>query len=369
MKKVLFLTNYAAPYRIAFFDQLADSVDVTVLFSERIEDKKHRSAQWFISGEGKCTIVQLERKAFSVHGRDLCLDVIRWLKMPWDQIVICGYSSPTVMLAIAYLKLQRIPFCMEVDGGLIRKECGVKYWFKKSLVSSASCWLSSGKATSRYLTHYGAKPEKITQYPFSSLRQEEVLESAPPPLEKAALREKLGMSEEKIALYVGRNDPKKGVEDLLHGAKLLPGNIGVYLVGAEATLEQQESCRDNGLSNVHFMGFRKKDALIEYYKAADVLVLPTWSDVWGLVVNEAMACGLPVITTDKCVAGLELVENGVTGQLIPTQNPELLAQAICRILDGDYQGMGANALERIRGYTIEKMAMAHREFFLKEGQR
>lgn len=74
MKKVLFLTNYAAPYRIAFFDQLADSVDVTVLFSERIEDKKHRSAQWFIPGEGKCTIVQLERKAFSVHGRDLRLE-------------------------------------------------------------------------------------------------------------------------------------------------------------------------------------------------------------------------------------------------------------------------------------------------------
>lgn len=366
MKKVLFLTNYAAPYRIAFFDQLAESVDVTVLFSERVEDKKHRSAQWFIAGEGRSKIIQLEKKAFSVHGRDLCVDVIRWLNKPWDQIVICGYSSPTVMLAIAYLKLHRIPFCMEVDGGLIREERGFKYWFKKSLVSTASCWLSSGKATSRYLIHYGAKPEKIMEYPFSSLHQEDVLENAPSAEEKAGLRKALGMSEEKIALYVGRNDPKKGVEDLLHAAKLVPGTIGIYFVGGEPTRTQLEYCRDNGLSNVHFVGFRKKEALIEYYKAADVLVLPTWSDVWGLVVNEAMACGLPVITTDKCVAGLELVENGVTGRLIPARNPELLAQAVCWILDGDYKGMGANALERIRGYTIEKMATAHKEFFLTE---
>lgn len=366
MNQVLFLTSYPTPYKTEFFDLLGADVDITVLYFDRKEEQTHRSVEWFVEDTGAFRSVQLSHSLRLPRGHHVCTDVIHWLRMPWKKIVVGGYSSPTVMFAIVYMKLHTIPFCMEVDGGLVRQESKLKYLYKKMLVSTASYWLSSGKATSRYLIHYGAKPEKIVEYPFSSLHQEDVLENAPSAEEKAGLRKALGMSEEKIALYVGRNDPKKGVEDLLHAAKLVPGTIGIYFVGGEPTRTQQEYCRDNGLSNVHFVGFRKKEALIEYYKAADVLVLPTWSDVWGLVVNEAMACGLPVITTDKCVAGLELVENGVTGQLIPARNPELLAQAVCRILDGDYKGMGANALERIRGYTIEKMATAHKEFFLTE---
>ena len=115
------------------------------------------------------------------------------------------------------------------------------------------------------------------------------------------------------------------------------------------------------------MGFKKKEKLADYYKAADLLVLPTESDVWGLVINEAMACGLPIVTTDRCVAGLELVEDGVNGYLVPVDDREALAEKIRLVLSADYREMGVRSLEKIRPYTLENMARSHVEIFENEG--
>lgn len=363
MKRVLFITNYASPYRVCFYDELAKYMDVTVLFSDRIEDKKHRSTDWFISGEGRFHGVQLKKRVGSMGGRDFCLDVMDWLKQKWDAIVVCGYAYPTTVLAMAYMRLHGISFYMEVDGGLIRETSGPKYWFKRLLVSQATAWISSGRYTTKYLTHYGAKENAVHLYPFTSLWEREIPAAAPEQREKQQLRGKLGMTEEKIVLYVGRYDPKKGMDDLLQICPELDKDTGIYFVGGEPTAEHQSFCEDKGLTNVHFVGFKKKEALNEYYRAADVLVLPTKSDVWGLVINEAMAQGLPVVTTDRCVAGLELIESGKNGFIVPVDDQQALTDAIRSTLDGDCAAMGAAALETIRPYTIENMAKAHVEIF------
>lgn len=362
MKRVLFLTNYASPYRVHFFDELGKVLDVTVLYSEQAADNTHRDSQWFEEGEGGFSAVQLTKSA-SYREENLCWDVLPWLKKPFDAIVICGYSSPTAMLAMAYLRLHRIPFYMEVDGGLIREDSPAKYRFKKLLVGSATRWLSSGGHTTEYLMHYGAKREAVQTYPFTSLWERDILPRQLSVEDKQELRRKLGMMESKIVLYVGRFTRAKGMDDLLEAAPMLERDAGVYFIGGEPSGGHLAFCDNNGLSNVHFVGFQKKEQLAEYYMAADVLVLPTKSDVWGLVINEAMACGLPVITTDRCVAGLELIQNGVNGYLVPVDDKEALAEKICAVLAGDYRRMGAAALETIRPYTLENMAKAHVEIF------
>lgn len=363
MKRVLFITNYPSPYRVCFYDELAKYMDVTVLFSDRIEDKKHRSADWFISGDGRYKAVQLEKRVASMGGRDLCLDVIHWLKQKWDAIVVCGYAYPTVVLAMVYMRLHRIPFYMEVDGGLIRETSGPRLWLKRMLVSQASAWISSGKHTTNYLVHYGAKETSAHLYPFTSLLEKDILQEIPSEEEKKNLRKELEMPEDKIILYVGRYDPKKGMDDLLHISPELDADAGIYFVGGEPSEEHRSFCERNNLKNVHFVGFRKKESLEAYYRAADLLVLPTWSDVWGLVINEAMAQGLPVVTTDQCVAGVELVEDGVNGYIVPVRDGNALALAINRVLVSDYRKMGAASLEKIRPYTIENMAKAHVDIF------
>ena len=76
-----------------------------------------------------------------------------------------------------------------------------------------------------------------------------------------------------------------------------------------------------------------------------------------------MALGLPVITTEKCVAGIELVENGINGYIVPVKNKESLTSACNRILAEDYRKMGENALAAIKPYTVENMVRAHVEIF------
>ena len=363
MKKVLFLTTYASPYRVHFFDALGEMLEVTVLFSERIEDKKHRSADWFISGQGKCHVVQLQRRIASLRGRDLCADVIHWLKKPWDEIVLCGYSSPTVMLAMLYLRRKKIPFWLEVDGGLIREDSWLQYRFKRMLVGAASGWLSTGKATTDYLVHYGARREKVREYPFSSLWEADILKEPVSRERKLEFRRELGMEEDKVILSIGQFIHRKGFDVLMKAAVQLDPDTGIYIVGGEPTEEYLELCRELGLTNIHFEGFKKKDALVKYYQAADLFVLPTREDIWGLVVNEAMAFGLPVITTDRCVAGLELVEDGVTGYIVPVGDADALAEKMNKALAGNCETMGAAALEKVRPYTIENMARVHQQIF------
>lgn len=363
MKKVLYITCYASPYRVHFFDELAKHWDVTVLFTDSTSAQTHRDASWFEAGSGRAKLVQLQKAVTKLQGRALCLDVLDWLKKPFDAIVVCGYSSPTFMLAIAYLRMKKIPFFMEVDGGMVRPDSKPLRWYKRQLVGSASGWLSTGKATDDYLIYYGAKPEKIWHYSFTTLNEADLLKEVPSREEKAALRQKLGIPEQRMILTVGQMDHRKGFDVLLRSVPKLPEDCGVYLVGGEPTEVLLNIQKERNLKNVHFVGFRKKEALTEFYRAADVFVLPTRWDIWGLVINEALAYGLPVVSTEKCVAAQELVEDGVNGYLVPIEDEDALAEKLNAVLAADREAMGKVALEKIRPYTLENMALEHARIF------
>ena len=363
MKRVLFITNYPSPYRVRFFDELGKMMDVTVLFADRIEDKKHRNASWYVQGEGNFRAVQLEKKIATVGSNALCVDVVGWVKQKFDHIIVGGYSNPTIIWAMAYMRLHKIPFYMEVDGGLIREESAAKYRFKKMLVSAASDWISSGKNTTEYLVHYGAKLNHVFEYPFSSLVEEDILSKPVSTEEKTAIRKELRIVEKKMVLSIGQFIPRKGFDVLMKAAAQLPEDTGIYIVGGEATEEYLELKQSLGLENIHFVGFLKKEELARYYKAADLFAFPTREDIWGLVVNEAMAYGLPVITTDKCVAGLELIQDGINGYIIPVEDEDTLAEKMQVVLASDMEAMGQAALNAIRPYTIENMAKTHVEIF------
>ena len=363
MKQVLYLTNIASPYRVRFFDELSKYCDVTVLYYDRNDEQKDRAADWFTQGSGAHKRVQLQKRVATIGGESLCLDVISWLKKKYDVVVIHGYSSTTAMLAMLWLKLHKIPFYLEVDGGLIREESSGKFRFKRMLVSSAQWWLSSGDATTDFLVHYGAVREKCIKYPFSSLDAGDILPAPVPREEKLALRRELGMPCDNMILTVGQFIPRKGFDILLQAAAKLNVNADIFIVGGEPTAEYLKMCEDLKLTNVHFVGFMKKERLLEVYRAADLFVLPTREDIWGLVINEAMAYALPVITTDRCVAGLELIDEGVSGYIVPVEDADALAEKLDAVFSGGPEAMGAAALEKIRPYTIENMARGHAKVF------
>lgn len=153
----------------------------------------------------------------------------------------------------------------------------------------------------------------------------------------------------------------KGFDILLKAMQVCKKGYMLCIVGDEPTQEFIELKNQLGIHNVVFVGFKTKEELKEYYAAADIFCLQTRGDVWGLVVNEAMAFGLPVITTDKCVAGIELVENDKNGYVLPVEDYKLLAKRIMQIgNDCELQNsMSHSALQTIRNYTIQNMALTH----------
>lgn len=321
MKKVLFLTNYAAPYRMDFFSEWGKQVELTVLFTDDIGDQKHRDCRWFRETSGNFTSVMVGRQLKFGRFGALCLDVTKYLSGKWDAIILGGYASLTAAYAIEYMRLRGIPWLLEMDGGFIKQDSLIRYWLKHHLISGASGWLSSGKTTTNYLCHYGAERGRVYQYPFTSLWQKDLDNAAKiSEYDRKTLRMKLGMLEEHIIITVGRfsyqNGYGKGFDTVMKAAEILEENIGIYFIGSDPTEEFILWKEEKGLENVHFVGFRSKDELAEYYASADIFVLMTRGDVWGLVINEAMIFGLPVITTDRCVAGIDLVADGDKGSIL-----------------------------------------------------
>jgi glycosyltransferase involved in cell wall biosynthesis len=153
----------------------------------------------------------------------------------------------------------------------------------------------------------------------------------------------------------------------LNAVKDLDEDVAIVFVGGEPTQEYIDVKEKYNLRNVYFVGFKSKNELTEYYKAADLFILPTREDIWGLVINEAMACGLPVITTNKCIAGLELIDDNENGFIVPVDDSCALAEKI-NVINNDKnlrRTMTLNNLRKIKFYTIESMAITHLDIIEK----
>jgi len=159
-------------------------------------------------------------------------------------------------------------------------------------------------------------------------------EVLPAPTDCDAAKRRRGLDDETVLLYVGQFIHRKGLDLLIPAFETLCAaqkdrKLRLLLVGGKP-----EQLQDLGIGRlpdrVRCVPFLTKQELAAYYAAADIFVLPTREDIWGLVVNEAMAFGLPVVTTDRCGAGLEMIEEGRNGFLIPTGDKAELARAIER---------------------------------------
>ncbi|MBR6509599.1 MAG: glycosyltransferase family 4 protein [Clostridia bacterium] len=363
--RLLFITNVPSPYRVEFFKELGKYCDLTVLFEKSTSDERDNSWKNY-SFEGFNGIILKSVK--SSVDKAFCPSVIKYLSIKkFDRIIVADVASSTGMLAIQYMKLFNIPYYIEGDGAFAKSGKGFKEKVKRHFIKGAKGYFSTSLMHDEYYVTYGADKNKIHRYPFSSLKKDDILENIPQTEQKLSLREELGMPEKRIVLTVGQFIHRKGFDVLLNAAKNFSEDIGVYFVGGEPTEEYLKLVEENNLSNIHFIGFKNKSELKKYYIASDIFVLPTREDIWGLVINEAMAYGLPIITTNRCIAGLELVKNGENGYIIPVEDAILLNEKINDIVYNNElsQAMNHRSLEIIKDYTVEKMAERHLEILDK----
>ncbi|WP_039835024.1 glycosyltransferase family 4 protein [Paenibacillus sonchi] len=154
---------------------------------------------------------------------------------------------------------------------------------------------------------------------------------SPDKRQAASVRERYGIADPLVLLYVGRIAPEKDIATLLHALQLLPESVaaGVHLlvVGDGPLLPE---LRAQAPHNVTFTGAKHGEELAELYASADLFVFPSSTETFGNVVLEAMASGLPVVAAGAG-GSKELVMPGVTGVLFQPHDPGSLAEEICRL--------------------------------------
>jgi len=207
---------------------------------------------------------------------------------------------------------------------------------------------------------YGADPAKISVIsPGVDLRRFE-------PQPQCRAKKQLGIPyEQHLALFVGRIEPLKGVDTLLEAASILKEqhpaalkNVRIGIIGGNPAAPDDDMRRLQRLHAqlnlagvVEFLGAREQSLLPNYYAAADMVVMPSHYESFGMVALEAMAMGTPVIASN--VGGLaHLVQDGATGYLIPPRQPHLLAERMRRLLTNEplRQQLAAQAREYARRY-------------------
>jgi len=356
MKRILFITNLPTPYRVDFYSELGKHSDLTVIF-----EGKRPGDLTFNWNDDKITTFKPIYLNESLNEKKVDTSILKHLdNKKYDAIIISCYYTYTQTFALLYMKLKGIKYYFETDGGMISYgEKNIVKKVKRFLIGGAQAYFSPSKGSDEYLNYYNAPAEKINRYPFTSLSETDILNNALTKAAKKEFKQKLGITEDKIVITIGQFIHRKGFDVLLKSCEFIDKSVGVYIIGGKPTDEYLEMKQKLALSNVNFVGFKSKNEIEEWLMAADVFVLPTREDIWGLVINEAMGFGLPVVTTDKCVAGVELIKDREC--IVPVEDVEALYKIINNILHNDEYAIkiSNNNLASIRNNTFQNMATAH----------
>ena len=282
---------------------------------------------------------------------------------PHFQALVMTYGDSSCVTAAAICFMLKKPYFLFVPNTKInlRKQSKIREHLKRLLFQGATGILATGPAQAEYALEYTNRPKKIfvignpSQY-LGDLVHKSVYQ-------REEWRRDFQLENQFVVLYVGRLSPEKGLSTLFHALeKVYRKGVRPVLVLAgsgplEATLRRESFRR--GL-RVVFAGFCQRQELAQYYRASDVFVLPSESEPWGLVVNEAMEFELPLILSDKVGSVPALLHEGVNGLSFPSGNEAALAQCIERLAGDEAlrKSMGEASSQMVKGQSIENWCEA-----------
>ena len=180
---------------------------------------------------------------------------------------------------------------------------------------SADAWLAYGSRQARDVVALGADPARTVIAPITALAPEPPTEPHPP-----------AAGEELRYLFVGRLIESKGLDVLLAAFRHLAGGE-LWIVGDGPQRSMVESATTHD-PRIRLFGHLDRAVLADVYQQANVLIVPSLYEPWGLVVHEGLAHGLPVIVTDQVGAGDDLIESGINGYVVPAGSAPALAEAM-----------------------------------------
>jgi glycosyltransferase involved in cell wall biosynthesis len=374
--QIVILTEIISPYRIPPFNCLATESDIDLEIFFLAETESRRS--WNVPKdkiEFSYRILQgLEiGKIYQQAPIFLNSGVIYQLWQQRPDIIICGgWQHYTYWLALAYARITKTQFLIWSESTLKdeRTSSQFKEKLKRWIINQASGFIVPGKAQKDYLTYLGASNEKIYLAPNVVDSNFFTLETERYRQHQEVYKQKLNLKG-CVILFVGRLIDEKGIPELLEAfTSLSQDNVTLAIVGDGAFLQKyQNYCQHKKLENVIFTGFKSQEELVKYYAAADIFVFPTRSDPWGLVINEAMAAGLPIICSTAAGAADDLIKDEVNGLLVTVGDVSSLYKALQRLIIDENlrKQMGLQSRAIIKDYTPNKMAQGFKKAIVGMG--
>jgi glycosyltransferase involved in cell wall biosynthesis len=366
-RKIVILTEIIAPYRIPVFNALASRADVD-LHAIFLAETDKTLRQWRVyTDEIRFSYQVLPSWRWSFGQQNILVNrgLSSALRAARPEAIVCGgYNYPASWESLWWARRRGLRFVLWTESNARDRRSGRTgvEWLKRYFVKSSTAFVVPGVSSFDYLRTLGAGEPLIFTAPnavdngFYATQAEKIRSGA------TEFRARLHLPARYI-LFVGRLVEEKGIFDLLEAyAKLeseLRSEVGLVFAGDGAAREELvRQSKQIATGSVCFPGFAQREDLAGLYALADMLVLPTHSDPWGLVVNEAMACGLPIIVSSVAGCAADLVEDGGNGFVVPPRDAEKLRAAIGSIVRQPdlRQKMSARSMDRIRDYSPDVCA-------------
>lgn len=346
--KVLFVFNHPAPYKVRTYNELAKKLDIFVIFERN--KAKDRPDSFYNCNEYNFPHLILKRGYFGKENSNTG-ELVKYLKQhhqEHDLIVMNGYSKLTEMRAIRYLIKHNIPYILQINGGIVHKESNLKRKFKTYFISHAYKYLSTGTEGDKYLKYYGAEQKDIYFYPYSTLEEKEILSEPVTKEAKEKIRKEFDLPESPLYVTASQFIPRKNVSYLIRLFKQIKGNLIVVGEGEEKKL-YEEIIEKEQINNVKLRSFLKKDDLYRLLQGCDAFVTLSKEDIYGHSTLEALASGLPVISSVNVASSNQIITNSENGYLVHLDNEQEILESFEKILKID----NTNCLKSAKTFTIE----------------
>lgn len=344
--KIGLLSTHPIQYYSPLFKDLAKKADLEVFYAHKQSKKGQSEAGFGVEFEWNTDLLDGYRYRWlkniskkpgigSFFGCDTpeIYKIIR--NENFDAFIIFGWNYKSALQAVMACKICNIPVFMRGDSHLLTKRSILtrilKYLPYRILLPRVN-YLYVGKLNKEYLQHYGVPEKKLFFVPhfvdneyFHKVSQNCIKEN-----KHLEIRKRLKIPQQAFTvLFVGKLVDIKRPFDLLKAFEyIMTKNIHILIVGDGPLRDELEKAARLISEKIHFAGFINQSELPCYYSSCDLLVLTSSHETWGLVVNEAMACGIPAIVSDKVGCAPDLIEHGRTGFVFEMGNILSLQKAI-----------------------------------------
>jgi glycosyltransferase involved in cell wall biosynthesis len=343
---VAVVSNALTPYRLALHRRIVRELPEIELWS--LFTHGEGDSRWGARPPGDINPVEFGpgEPAVGIHGPRRPLHewrkgrrVIRWLRdRGAAAVVVSGYNDPGRLRVLRWCHSHNVPVFLFGDSNVRDDDArarGGRGRLKRLLLPRVFRWcdgvLTCGSRGVEYFARYGVPRDRVFLFPYEP---DYAAIAAVTPEQVGAARGRYGLDEcRRFILFSGRLADQKRVDLLLDAYTAIASERPAWDLAIAGTGPDEGALRARapaGLApRVHWLGFiDDASTLIALYKACDVLVLPSWFEPWGVVVNEAVAAGLAVVASEAVGAAAELVRDGINGRVFPVGDVAALRECL-----------------------------------------